>query len=86
MSHTPGPWTLDQSDLGIVIDAEGDPIQTAGSGNVVSEEGYANACLIAAAPDLLAACELALEKDGDLRGATRRGRIRDAIAKAKGTS
>lgn len=33
--------------------------------------------------DLLAACKRALEKEGDLRGATRRGNIRDAIARAE---
>jgi hypothetical protein len=47
---------------------------------------HATKGLLAAAPDLLAACKLALEQAGELQGATRRGRIRDAIAKAEGVA
>lgn len=46
-------------------------------------EKAANARLICAAPDLLAACKRALEEAGELLGATRRGDIRAAIAKAE---
>lgn len=51
-------------------------------------EGYANACLIAAAPDLLAACEELLRM-GDLNelstvGLPEYDQARAAIAKAKG--
>ena len=53
---TSGPWTLDPADLGIVLGPSGRPIQTRGSGCVTGDgEEYANALLIAAAPDLLAA-------------------------------
>ena len=81
--HTPGPWTAneefdDGESLGIAI--------TAGRlGQVVrvfdvGQEGFANAALIAAAPELLAALEHVLGR------ATMPGFLRDkvkaAIAKA----
>ena len=55
--HTPGPWH--NSVIGSTHGPDGDPIMTAGNGAIGSfaEEGRANARLIAAAPDLLAACE-----------------------------
>ena len=57
MSHTPGPWINDET-LGVTYSPDGRPIMTAGSGCVTpsAKEGQANARLIAAAPDLLAAC------------------------------
>lgn len=94
--HTPGPWRAglgdDQSPrhgefelaclehhvFGTGIYAPGDYY----SENYAEHE--ANARLIAAAPDLLAACKRALEDEGALVGATRRGEIRAAIAKAEG--
>ena len=85
--HTSGPWSAseefdDGESLGIAI--------TAGRlGQVVrvfdvGQEGFANAALIAAAPDLLAALEQVLDR------ATMSGVLRDkvkaAIAKAAGES
>ena len=49
MSHTPGPWTLEQiEDVFFVRGANGDLVETIYTGE-------ANAKLIAAAPDLFAA-------------------------------
>ena len=103
MSHTPGPWTVEQDNFG-----DGDGWQTvvqAGKELVaavwpsteddnnhdIPGEGQANARLIAAAPDLLAA--LGLAETWLMRGAhdpllaaeaeVLRS-IRAAIAKAKG--
>jgi len=47
------------------------------------DQAAANAALIAAAPDLLAAVRRALEDGGMLMGATRRGEMRRALAKAE---
>ena len=54
--HTPGPWMLDHP-IGLVLDAAGAAIQTAGANCLNDDDGsgYANARLIAAAPDLLQA-------------------------------
>lgn len=63
--HTAGPWRLDPDDMGLVLDADGAPIQTAGphaiDDTTADGSGYANARLIAAAPDLLAALRECLE-------------------------
>ncbi len=68
MKHTPGPWTYRSSSVrspywSIVAP---DKLQVAkvtprihGNGNA---DGQANAILIAAAPDLLAACKLAIDE------------------------
>ena len=54
--HTPGPWRLDPDDLGLVLDPEGSPIQTAGPNSLTGDgQAYANARLIASAPELLEA-------------------------------
>jgi len=86
--HTPGPWTAneefdDGESLGIAI--------TAGRlGQVVrvfdvGQEGFANAALIAAAPDLLAALQKIASKDYGNRYARDCAEIaRAAIAKATG--
>jgi hypothetical protein len=53
-------------------------------------EATANACLIAAATDLLAACDVALDWLGDCEKGTAQAEIADelraAIAKARGTA
>ena len=98
-SHTPGPWNAVESQPGIYwIDtregshAYGD-IATVLEGGMDPEENAANARLIAAAPDLLAALEDAreeiamrvLEDGGDLRSVTKACAKYDAaIAKARG--
>ena len=84
MSHTPGPWKFEDE---YVRDASGDIIAdpytmpTADSGDAME----ANAILIAAAPDLLAACKSlisTLEECGvECLGM---GLTRAAIAKATG--
>ena len=83
VEHTPGPWWLGKN-IGVVFGSDGHAIQTAGEN--VGSEGYANARLIAAAPDLLAAAQRIngrRERDqaielGDL------DRLRAAIEKAEG--
>jgi hypothetical protein len=67
-NHTPGPWAYEQwPDSGgfprPVVVAQGSRAVAC----VSREDGYANARLIAAAPDLLAACEAqsaAVEHEG----------------------
>jgi hypothetical protein len=93
MSHTPGPWETGEKRgvwAGPVIGTAG---LNKGVAFVVSqtfqgEETAANARLISAAPDLLAACEELLiylgdwdDMDNDTCAAARK-----AIAKAKGES
>ena len=55
--HTPGPWSYD--DTGAIFGLEGKPIMTCGEYAIKfgagTEEAFANARLIAAAPDLLEA-------------------------------
>lgn len=83
--HTPGPWIV------------GQPGGPAGpfyslinqQGNVVALQivGEADARLCSAAPDLLAACERALEEDGRAGGGylgLARRKIERALAKAHG--
>jgi hypothetical protein len=53
-SHTPGPWVVD-TDIWVVEDSAHNPGQVASISD--RPERRANARLIAAAPDLLAACE-----------------------------
>jgi len=100
MKHTPGPWIVKFERLG-----EGQfPYHWIESTNVFScvcnlpsgnthPENEANARLIAAAPDLLDACELAYCKLLDLgqwegrmscEGQNILCKLRDSIAKAKG--
>lgn len=72
--HTPGPWEYGQNAKGQmrVFDASGWEIVRALSGNhytriVPKDEVAANAKLIAAAPDLLAACEATVRYDDAIR-------------------
>lgn len=95
-THTPGPWTLNTNLRTPVvgIDCEdGGPllpiVETVSGYNVKQAE--ANACLIAAAPDLLLALEMLLdwhlstvEDDGEEYSAVRDARA--AIAKATGSA
>ena len=95
MEHTPGKWTVFEvrPDYG---DTQAFDVITAGSWNVAQVHYWgdydarhaANACLIAAAPDLLAACD-AIMADYDRVGLWPFGEstleaIRAAIAKARG--
>lgn len=89
-THTPGPWEI--SKHGTPDYAPQFGIYAEGSQNdhclVRYDNAQANARLIAAAPDLLAACEAALddfyhELDSQLRRPTEEMLVA-AIAKAKG--
>lgn len=99
-SHTPGPWNAVKSQPRIYwIDAHEQPcayghIATVFEGGKDPDENAANARLIAAAPDLLAALEDMLsgwryirETHGDLYGVgwdRAENAARAAIAKARG--
>lgn len=79
--HTPGPWKYVKS-IGVYA---GDKWEIVSFGSCSTEEGHANAQLIAAAPELLAALELALQ-DMIRWGIFGPGRnaVESAIRKAKG--
>ncbi len=69
--HTPGPWTVSDTHpsdgwMGWNVKGGRAYICAVVDGCQSVDENYANACLIAAAPDLLAACE-AEEKAETLR-------------------
>ena len=97
-THTPGPWIAsDQSRHGCdyrdrhIMDDSGDILATVHAVRTTAAGRDANARLIAAAPDLLAACEAALSELEALRGVDEgfpQGEtaqaLRSAIAKAKG--
>lgn len=65
--HTPGPWNVDAETVYDTTHArictvdygDDDEATITGAGEQAPGQGRANARLIAAAPDLLAACELA---------------------------
>lgn len=82
-THTPGPWTVRLSELfdGHYIVSEVE------DRSPDEDEDYANARLIAAAPDLLAAAKFAADAlDDHVGDAVRRSvyTLLDAIAKAEG--
>ena len=95
--HTPGPWKLNtdgdtgMNDSGCILDSVGHVIVTDIYGTYkngrTTGEAEANARLIAAAPDLLAACEAAkkyLEPDLVEPGRTVFWRLVAAIKTARG--
>lgn len=104
--HTPGPWQAGRPDMRTIVDGVpskwiygpevegGDGYLAVASGRASSDwdEVMANARLIAAAPDLLAACETVLTKLDYIvnlwgaEGVTRtiQDQLRAAVAKAKG--
>ena len=81
MTHTPGPWTI-----------SGWAIRMSGGHKLANFDmmpDKANARLIAAAPELLEACEATLDALTELIGADydltgEQAKLRAAIAKAKG--
>jgi len=92
MAHTSGPWgyVYDGSSVWSV-GRDDDPqdrriasVQKCSSGEEGWHEAAANACLIAAAPDLLSACQLALVRldDGTEVSQKIADHVRAAIAKA----
>ena len=83
MSHTPGPWKVLVENHHIYA-KDSYPVASATS-HRKSEERLANARLIAAAPDLLAACELMLTVYGLKQEAPHAFEtMRSAVAKARG--
>ena len=92
--HTPGPWEAENTNSGIMIKSTRKPGYLAAARwfTQSSKEIWANAYLIAAAPDLLGACEAALEIIGvydEGVGLTLEERMLErtilvAIAKARG--
>ena len=88
MSHTPGPWWVDGPDEGIEVhDTFGRTASVWGDPDANSE-AWANAHLIAAAPDLLAAARLANQELIDMgqgsSGSPALVALWAAIAKAEG--
>lgn len=82
--HTPGPWSRDKNDSLCSPDGRQVYVWNSGLGNSYrSEETDANARLIAAAPELLEACEAAEWNSLDLPEHVRI-KLQAAIAKAKG--
>ena len=89
--HTPGPWTWGENFQGLYGSGEDNEVlcfypYEGMSLNWRRENRDADACLIAAAPDLLDAL-LRLLNDGDVRDAAEKGALtqaRTAIAKAEG--
>jgi len=64
INHTPGPWELDTDGEGHIIDIHGVIIAEVYP-VAYSLEGDHNAALLAAAPELLKACQLAMQSDID---------------------
>lgn len=93
MTHTPGPWVMGQTPFNYedaLVSADGQVIAYAswggGSSCNLAFENEADAHLIAAAPDLLAACEALVAKSTDTTGDWSRewNAALSAIARAKG--
>jgi hypothetical protein len=86
-NHTPGPWAVSNDQLGQYINAGGKVIAAIPDGSVASDyvQDVCNARLIAAAPDLLAACESAcLTVWAEPQFKHLADKLRATIAKAKG--
>ena len=85
--HTPGPWRYVGHFGTHCLDSNGRCIADAPHPNGMSEEeGFANARLIAAAPELLEALEYlaGFEKNADWDGYKAVTMAKSAIAKARG--
>jgi hypothetical protein len=108
MSYTPGPWKVFRSGFdgdrpgieatsvpfSVITFGDSDVDDDAGVKGRTPEEMEANACLIAAAPDLLEACKLwakHLESHGQIKQEladfiAAKESLKSAIAKAEGKS
>lgn len=100
--HTPGPWTLIYANDGRTYICGGEPLPNGGLGWLAQVnvdlspdgqgddcEGDANAVLMAAAPELLEACEKLVYWHGLFPGEADKPIVafaRAAIAKAKGVT
>lgn len=90
--HTPGPWRAGSSPSHIIAESDtgwdDEANLSAYGGHLICESvaREANAALIAAAPELLAACKLALKSwfSGEISERAMEMVLRDAIAKAEG--
>lgn len=85
MKHTPGPWKIGTEGYRVYGGSYG-VAAIEGTSGAASKEAEANARLIASAPELLAACEMALEhlKVLTVGYTPTRERLERVIAKAKG--
>lgn len=86
-THTKGPWTIKESTSSAMVSvyAGGFSVACTGSAKAEDDNARANARLISAAPDLLAACEAVIsELDGDPHRYSLCNTVAAAIAKAKG--
>jgi hypothetical protein len=92
-THTAGPWAAETNAAGLKVkSAEGDIIATPSGFDVGQEKAEANARLIAAAPEMLAALHradaalslLMATGNGDRHDLSALESIRAAIAKATG--
>ena len=94
MKHTPGPWRVDDGRiLGNEPSVENDDVlicDVASNNEALTDFDEANARLIAAAPDLLLACQaaLALLEDNGQQGGPKwtKDTLRKAISKATDTT
>ena len=92
LAHTPGPWIVrdlcDSEESGVYIDAESPNYGFVArvSGTNLAE---ANACLIAAAPDMLLVCEelqdLIFDENGDVKEGVPLGQLVELARIARGT-
>jgi len=85
MKHTPGPWTiLDRGKLSTpqIMAGETATARIVDRGQDKSAENEANASLIAAAPELLEACQRVA--DVPFEPDKWRQQVQSAVAKAKG--
>lgn len=85
--HTPAPWVATGYKNTVVNDANGNTLALYPAHDSTTETAQANAKLIAAAPELLAACELLLgrlDEDEDRNAKWIGDTARAAIAKALG--
>jgi len=78
--HTPGPWQLE----GEVVSSESNKVIHVPPWSPRHPELHANAQLIAAAPDLLAACERVIEAEWGNAHEKTLEIVRAAVAKALG--
>jgi hypothetical protein len=88
--HTPGPWEVGQYGNSFIVTAKANSYDVAVVRNIGNEDNEANARLIAAAPELLAALQRYMEvcpADEDTTAAFQEAanNARAAIAKATGS-
>lgn len=84
MKHTQGPWSTEQGDGQLHVVSEFGTIAQVGPCNTVDEEDDANARLIAAAPELLAALQELVLAPNKFRPEKYWDAARSAISKATG--